>query len=61
MLFVCIVVAEALHCSEADKEIAVAMRVRELKNEPITDSDEEEWYGKRLDAGLFELQQVRCV
>lgn len=45
----------------ADREVALAMRVKELNNEEITEELEEEWYSLRLDAGLFELQQTDLV
>lgn len=57
----------ALHVSlygavaAADREVALAMRVKELNNEEITEELEDEWYSLRLDAGLFELQQTDLV
>lgn len=45
----------------ADREVALAMRVKELNNEEITEELEDEWYSLRLDAGLFELQQTDLV
>lgn len=47
--------------SLADRDVALAMRVKELNGEPITAENEEEWYSTRLDAGLFELQQTDLV
>jgi beta-catenin-like protein 1 len=47
--------------SAADREVALAMRVKSLNGEDITDAQEDEWYSMRLDAGLFELQQTDLV
>mmetsp|Transcript_10125 Transcript_10125/g.17003 ORF Transcript_10125/g.17003 Transcript_10125/m.17003 type:complete len:145 (-) Transcript_10125:1233-1667(-) len=40
-----------------EKDIAIAVRVREINGETITDEQADEYYLQRLDAGLETLQQ----